>query len=126
MQHFPSITEEEFQMACQKFYDRATRAPDSHGWQHVANDSGVLSIQKEYLVGRPHGSKQEALATAENEEPEEMTDDKDHEVNIANNHFCSLFWSHSDWSYEGDEQDLASSWKGHHPCRVLGSAVSNI
>ena len=95
MRHFPSITEEEFHEACQNFYDRATRAPGSHGWLYVTYDPGVLSIQKEYLIGVPNTPTQKPLATTQDEDHEELTDDEDDEVSILN-HLLVYFVSPSD------------------------------
>ena len=89
MQRLPSITEGEFENACQEFYDRATGASDSRQWLQVANESGALTIKKEYLVDVPHGSGQEALPTGQDEDQleEEPTEDEDPQVGIMNHPF---------------------------------------
>ena len=102
MQHFPSITDAEFQEACQKFYDRANQAPAAHERVLVTYDHEVLSIKKEYL---PHALKLEPFPNAQTEDQEELTDDEDPEVKIMD-HSCSAFVCDTDSSCEDDPQGL--------------------
>jgi hypothetical protein len=99
MQHFPSISEDEFRIACQIFDERAstTGAPDKNASFQCAYASGTLSIKKEYLIGAPHDLYEEATETAPSDDDgDELTDDEDPEVRVQNISCFKPDWGHKD------------------------------
>lgn len=81
MQHFPSITEEEFHKACKIFYERSLRNSGNNAWLQVTYNSACLCIKKEYLINRECG---EIRATeCADIEQDELNDDEDTEVRVA-------------------------------------------
>jgi len=81
MQHFPSISEDEFHTGCEAFYQTALKASMRISSPQIANSSGVLSIKKEYLINTPNRSNCEASGNA-HEDNGELNDEEDQEVCI--------------------------------------------
>ncbi len=79
MQYFPSVSDEEFRDGCQAFYDTIVNASDGNLWLQVENDSGVLSIKKEYMINTPNTLIDTATDVAQHKS-EVLIDDEDHEV----------------------------------------------
>ena len=68
-------------MGCQAFYQSSIRASNGNAWLEVANDSGVLTIKKEYVIGMPNRSNPEITENVQSDDWE-LADDEDHEVRI--------------------------------------------
>lgn len=81
MQHFPSVSEGEFHEGCQAFYDTIVSALDGNSWLQIENESGVLSIKKEYMIDTPSNPNAKATDIAQHK-TEALVDDEDHEVRV--------------------------------------------
>jgi hypothetical protein len=79
MQHFPSISEDEFHTSCEAFYETTLKGSLRTCSLQITNNSGNLYIKKEYWIGTPNRLNSEAIGNAQQQNGE-LTDDEDHEV----------------------------------------------
>lgn len=135
MQHFPSISEEEFRKGCQIFYERVVNSSYENkdlSLQFTLHP-GVLSIKKTYPLDATIGSKEEVTGTAQDvddeatddeddEDDEDYEDDEDDEVGITMT--IDLFGL--DWSSTGHQESPTAFGKGRNPGRVLHPAITSL